>query len=258
MTTTWSPEVALEKVRALLAKAQGTDNPNEARAYSMKAAELADKYRVDLNEAHAAADEPLTFSRHEVNLAGSKSLRATLLLLKVVGTHYGVVTITPSTGNSKTPVLAGAADDIALTLMLFGSLMIQRDREVAATPVPPWATTVTFRNSFAYGYAEAIHERLTELRTRQRRAAEEQFAHAGAADQKSAGSALVLFERADQVMKWLTGEDPNLKRTKGSGHNAPTLDRSGLRAGDAAARRADIGQTRVGANPSARALGAGQ
>jgi hypothetical protein len=253
MTTPEDAAKYRDRIKALLAKAESTDSPDEAKALSEKAAALADKYRVDLASL-VDDDHPITFGLYTHTLAGTKYLRASLLLLKVVATHYGVVTITPATGNSKAPVLAGTKDDIDLTLMMFGSLVIQRDREVMATPVPFWAeSTVTFRTSFAYGYAQQIHNRLEALRAAQKAAAESEVREGGA-DAAHGSTSLALFERADQVMAWATAGMPNVKSGRVH-HNAPTLDGGGIRAGQRAADRADLGQTRVGANPSARAIG---
>lgn len=236
----------LDRVRALLAQAEHPNTgPAEAEAFSAKAAEMIDRYRI-ARAMLADKDEVVTFGRAQMDLAGHRALRASLSLLVAVAKHYGVVVLTPSTGNSKRPTLAGTAEDIQATSMLFTSLVLQRDRAMLAEPVPFGVATVTFRNSFAYGYAHRIAGRLAALRASQRRDAE---AH-------GSGAALVLFDRKDAVEKWLLDGD---LMSKGKTHrNGPRLDGEGVVAGDVAARRADLGGSRVGAGGGALALGSGR
>ena len=53
----------LDRVRKLLAKAEGTDNPHEAEAFSAKAAELIALYRIDPARLVARADDRLELRR---------------------------------------------------------------------------------------------------------------------------------------------------------------------------------------------------
>lgn len=230
----------LTRVRGLLAQARGTDNPFEAETFSMKAAELIDKYRIDMAALTPPGEGPV-FGSYQYTLRGRPNLRASHLLLCAVAAHYGVIVITPSTGNTKDPTLAGTADDIEMVILMFDSLALQRDTACKAEPVPYGIATVTFRNSFAYGYAARIHGRLQELRNRQK-------AEATAA---SSSTALVLFDRGAQVTKWLEANMDNFS-PGAANRNRPEVSRRGMEAGDRAASRADLGGPRLSGTPTAR------
>ena len=219
----------LERVRAILRKAERTDNPHEAEAFSAKAAELIDRHRIDVARLRAHDGDGPRYGRTRYELAGTRYLRASLALLGVVATHHGVLVLTPATGNSKYPDLVGAPEDAEVTVMLFRSLVMQRDRAAAASPVPPGTSTTRYRNSFAYGYAYRIANRLASLRSSQRAAA------------RVGGdtTALEVYDRAADVQRWLearTGE-----RLRDSNRNRANIDPWAAADGDRAARTADLG-----------------
>jgi hypothetical protein len=239
-TTTDTPnmDAALRRIRGLLAKAEGTDNHAEAEAFSAKAFELMDRYRVDLATVRGTPEADIVRSEYVLN--GRKYLRAALVLFGAVAKHYGVVVMVPSTGNSKYPAMVGDRDDITATVLMFESLMIQRDRALLAEPVPPGVHTSRYRNSMAYGYAMRISDRLADIR----RAAEE------AAVATSDSMALAVIDRHGAVLESLGHPRPR-------NQNRVRLDGDGIDAGRAAADNADLGQTRVGTESTGpRALGA--
>jgi hypothetical protein len=220
----------LARVKALFAKAEATDNAFEAEAYSAKAAELMDKYRIDA--ALLSPDEVPTFGQAVYPMHRHKYLRASLQLLVVVATHYGAVVVTPSTGNSKLPRLVGTKADLEMAVLMFESLLRQRDHACLAEDVPAWTSTTTFRNSFCYGYAGRINKRLRELRERQ---AEQYIGNT---------KALAVLDRAAVAKKWL--EDEVGDAIGKANRNKAKVDPVASLLGDHAARNADLGQTRVG------------
>lgn len=236
------PDV-LRKVRGLLAMAEGTDNPLEAEAFSAKAAEMIDKYRIDVASLRPEGTAP-GYGKTTFPMTGVKYLRASVNLLSAVATHYGVVILIGATGNSKNPVLVGTEMDVQATTMLFRSLLIQRDRECLAADAdkPRWQNTNEYRNSFCYGYAATINMRLRALRERQRTEAR--------ADGNTA--ALAVFDRENAVTRWL--EEERGKALKSANQNKPTIDPAAASQGRLAAQLADLGQDRL---PSAgpRAIG---
>lgn len=228
----------LARAQALKALAESNDNPHEAELASMRLAAYLDKHRLDVAML-TGASEP--FGRHSYVLHGSKYLRASLALLTQVTKHYGVVVLVPSTGNSKVPALVGTQTDIEMAVLMFESLMRQRDRACVVADVPLGMSTTTWRNSFCYGYARRIGERLTELRDRQR------------AEAVGNTKALELYDRDAVVKRWL--EEEMGKALNEANRNKPELYRSGIASGVTAADGADLGQTRVG-NVGPRAIGA--
>lgn len=231
-----------EKVRALLALAERTDNPLEAEVFSAKAAELVDKYRLDVARLAPVGSGP-NFTEERIDMRGFAALRASVQLLNAVAQHYAVTVLIGSTGNSKNPRLIGDADDIYTVRLLFASLVVQRDRAAHAETVPYGVHTTTFRTSFAYGYAGRINRRLKDLRAAQR----------STARAEGDSTALVLFDRADAVAKYISGELA-IKVHK-SNLNAPTIDGASHRAGVRAADRADLGHTRTIGGTDQLALG---
>lgn len=229
-------EAAVRRIRGLLAKAEGTDNPHEAEAFSAKAFELMDKYRIDM--ARVRPEEGPNIGRTPYVLAGNRYLRASLALLGGITQHYGVIILAPSTGNSKNITLVGDQDDVRMAVMMFESLILQRDRACLADPVPYGINTNKHRNSFCYGYAVRIHRRLKEIRDAARKAA----------TTTNDSTALVLMNRLDVVAEHLG--NPGARN-----HNAPKVDPHAAARGDAAATTADLGQSRVGASTGPKALG---
>jgi hypothetical protein len=238
---TLDPKV-LARARALKAHAELNDNPHEAELASMRLAQYLDKHRLDIAD---LADGTAPFGRVTYALVGNRYLRASLALLVKVAKHYGVLVLVASTGNSKAPRLVGTETDIEMTVLMFESLVVQRDRACLASEVPYGVATATHRNSFCYGYAIRIGARLEELRERQRVAA------LAESDRK----ALAVYDRVDAVKKWLEEE---LGRDLGSANrNGPNLHAAAVRAGDQAARNADLGQTRVDDTRGPAAIGGG-
>lgn len=232
----------IARVRALLAKAERTDNPHEAEVFSAKAAEMIDRHRIDVAR---LSDDPTRYVYSQFKLEGTRYLRASLMLLSIVATHYGVVTVTPPTGNSKYPTLVGAPADIEATQMLFRSLVIQRDRACVAADIPHGMHTTKFRNSFAYGFSMRTGLRLEALRERQRAAARAEHDT----------TAIEVFDRGSAVERWIENQWGD--KLRDANRNDPSIDPFGAVAGDRAARTADLGQDRIDGTTNRPALGGG-
>jgi len=223
MTATDTPDVILRRIRGLLSKAEGTDNEHERDAFNAKAFAMMDEHRVSMADLH---DGQTNLGQTVYPLAATaKYLRPSLQLLTAVAKHYAVVIMVPATGNSRTPRLVGDTDDILATVIMFESLLAQRDREIMRTPVPGHLTTNAFRSSAAAGYAFRISNRLADLR---------KVREANA----STGMELVLVNREALVLESLGA--PKERNT-----NAPNLNGDGIRAGIDAANRADLGLDRI-------------
>ena len=152
----------LDRVRALLAKAESTDFPEEADAFTAKAQELMARHRIDhalLVATTGERDQPI-FRR--VSIDNPYEAPKTLLLQVVARANscravwmkrFGFTTV------------VGFPTDLDSTELLFTSLLVQATR--AMTQAKPSRdmygrnTTRSFRQSFLTAYASRIGERLS-------------------------------------------------------------------------------------------------
>ena len=81
----------LVKVRKLLAMAEGSANPNEADAFSRKAAELIAAHRIDPDRLRAEADDDLSVL--EIELGRGAYVRGRLGLLQVIAEAHGCLVV---------------------------------------------------------------------------------------------------------------------------------------------------------------------
>jgi hypothetical protein len=151
----------LGRVRALLTKAESTDFPEEADAFTAKAQELMARHRIDhalLAATTGERDQPVT---RRVSIDNPYEAPKTLLLQVVAEANscravwmkrFGFTTI------------VGFPTDLDSTELLFTSLLVQATR--AMTQAKPSTdrygrnTTRSFRQSFLTAYASRIGERL--------------------------------------------------------------------------------------------------
>ena len=158
-----SSDPVIAKVRALLAKAESTDFPEEAETFSAKAQELITRNAIDraLVDAGGEADEaPIArrvpvddpHAQAKVHLLGQVALANRCQAVWVGG--YGLATV------------IGFADDVDNVELLFASLLVQANRTLAALArtAPPGAhqRSTRFRRGFLHGYASEIGERLRD------------------------------------------------------------------------------------------------
>jgi hypothetical protein len=222
----------LDKVRALLAKAEATDFEEEADAFLTKAQELMTRYNLD----RAALEEPSEDG--QVAIEGSRCwldepyLKQKGYLLAVVAKanrcrtvslyEYGFVT------------LLGHPDDLTAAEMLFTALLVHATKQMmlplhlASTPASSRANASrpSYRRSFLLSYANRIGARLSEAAS-----AATEVALA------SAGQALlpVLANRDRGVEEALHQMFPATRTIKLSSNDA-----AGWAAGRAAADMADL------------------
>lgn len=152
----------LDRVRALLAKAESTSFPQEAEAYTAKAQELMARHSIDyalLSVATGARDEPVG---RRVGIENPYEAPKVLLLDAVASanrcrsiwsTSFGFVTV------------LGFAADIDAVELLFTSLLVQATTAMVQAgsrrDANGRSTTRSFRASFLTAYAHRIGERLT-------------------------------------------------------------------------------------------------
>ena len=269
-------EAMLEKVRALIDKAEKTNFAEEAEAFMNKAQELLTKYAIDeaeldfldknredrdkiitivmrVSNPHAAARVALLAAvarSNNVKLVNGGVARWTDL--EHFREKYDDVRYIDNTTGKKRSVegalvyLTGFSRDIDATTLLFTSLMIQAAREFARLTIPSYENKLTYYKHFVLGFSSGVQSRLTK-------ATEDAVTTAETKAQESGGSILpVLANRKAQVdaefeARWggrlSKGRSRRLDYSRGGG------------AGYAAGKRADVGNVKVQAG-GRKALGA--
>jgi hypothetical protein len=218
----------LDRVRALLAKAESTDFEEEADAFTAKAQELMARHRIDhalLVATTGKRDQPVS---RRVSIDNPYDAPKTLLLQVVAGANscravwmkrFGFTTI------------VGFPTDLDSTELLFTSLLVQATR--AMTQAKPSVdgygrnTTRSFRQSFLTAYASRIGERLS--------ATTEEVDREMTASSGGAHLLPVLAARDDAVREAFEKQFPELTQ-----HATAVNNREGWASGRAAADRASL------------------
>jgi Protein of unknown function (DUF2786) len=154
-------ERQLDRVRALLAKAESTNFPEEAETYTAKAQELMARYSIDhalLAAGAGAHEEPLG---RRVGVDNPYEAPKVILLNAVAGANrcrsvwskaFGFVTV------------LGFPSDVDAVELLFTSLLVQATtamvRAGSRRDAYGRSSTRSFRQSFLVAYAQRIGERL--------------------------------------------------------------------------------------------------
>ncbi|WP_229072182.1 DUF2786 domain-containing protein [Actinoplanes sp. DH11] len=152
----------LDRVRALLAKAEKTDFAAEAEAYSAKAQELITRYRIE--EITAPAVDVTPFARRIGVDHPYENEKASLL--DAVSRANNCRTVwSPELGFS---TVFGFDADIDAVELLYTSLLVQANRAMTRDePAKGKARVKAFRRSFLVAYAVRIGERLRQTAERE-------------------------------------------------------------------------------------------
>lgn len=233
-----SPDSSLiAKVRKLLAMAEGTANPNEADAFSRKAAELIAAHRIDADHLRSSSSDELGVL--SVTLGRGAYVRGRLALLQAIGDAHGCRTVFETHDRGTVALVAGFRPDLDAVELLYNSLHTQAASRMAIERRATPAATQQWRRSFLFGYAE-------EVRAMLRSTADQavQRVH-------PSNAALPVLrargKRVDEYARQRFGRVVAARRPK-----AATV--TGWQAGRQAASRADIGRQRL---PGLRAIGRG-
>ena len=148
----------IDKVRKLLAMAEGASNVNEADAFSRKAAELIAVYRIDPTRLIAAADDRLTVRSFPIGRGAY--VRARLALLQIVAEANSCRLVWQAGPEGAVALVAGFASDLDTTEMLYTSLHAQASSRMAAERRSTGAATQRWRRSFLLGYANQVGKML--------------------------------------------------------------------------------------------------
>ncbi len=151
----------LNRIRALLAKAEGTEYAAEAEAFTAKAQELISRHAIDEALLHAAEPQVHVVARR-VHLANPYAVMKVRLLDSVARANRSKVIYLDSYAIA---TVVATPTDVTHVEMLFTSLLIQATRamaEAGAARPGSFDRSVTFRRSFLAAYAHRIGERLAE------------------------------------------------------------------------------------------------
>jgi hypothetical protein len=223
---------ALRRIRALLAKAESTEYPEEAEALTAKAQELMTRHSVDtvlLDTGGTPHRSDVATRRVHVD---DPYARAKMQLLGAVAGANGVRLVWyQSLGIAN---LVGVAADLDAVELLFTSLLLQVGQALGAAERAAGRRSASrsFRRAFLLGYAGRIGERLTSARER---------ATAAAAAEQGVDLLPVLRSRQEAVDDAFTELFPRVRSTR----SRSSTDPGGYWAGRAAADSADVGSRRT-------------
>jgi hypothetical protein len=245
-------ERRLSTIRALLAKAEATEFPDEAEAFFAKASELISRWAIDEAMLWAGADASGREQPDELQLVlHAPYLPQKAVLVGAVASAHGcrAVRIVSPPGVGKEVIsVVGFPTELRWVDTLVTSLMVQLTSAMLArcpSGLTPSASA-SWRRSFIIGFAEEVGRRLETDRAAA--AAEHDAATAasaapsGTAPGAAASTALVLASRAEEVDVEMRRRHPRLRSSwASSGRSA-----SGRREGRAAGRDASITRRGIG------------
>ncbi|MDP2014007.1 MAG: DUF2786 domain-containing protein, partial [Actinomycetota bacterium] len=206
--------MSIERISALLAKAERTDNEHEAEAYLMKAQALATAASISLAvaQAHKEKRQERTQPQSRTIIIGEKGKRANQHLISMFIAVAQANDVKVDIASNSTFVIAyGMPSDVDVVEALFTSLAVQMinsghrwvaqdswrgDTYVAVTRVRGRSvrkvrahTAHTVRVAFYRSYIERIGERLQQVRS-------EVFTSEGV---QSSAAALVLRDKESEI-----------------------------------------------------------
>lgn len=155
----------VERVRKLLDKAEGTNNPHEAELFAGKAAELVAAHRIDprrLEQAGSADDLDV----RRFNLGRGAYVRARLSLLTNVADAHDARVVFQSGPEGMIAWAAGFTSDLDVIEAMYASLHQQAASQMASIRRATPAATQRYRRSFLFGYAARLGDLLHESRQR--------------------------------------------------------------------------------------------
>ena len=218
-------EKVLGRVRALLAKAESTDFPEEAEALTAKAHELMARYAID----QVRVDDGSGPGLHRLPVDPPYPSAKFLLLGGIARANRCEAVWSK---HEQVATVIGYPVDVATVELLYTSLLVQATTAMlghgAKADHRGRSRTKAFRHSFLLAFASRVGQRLAE----QTAAAEEEAA-------MTTGTDLVplLSVRNAEVSRAVDEAFPRLSR-----HRVSASSGEGLAAGHAAAERADLGR----------------
>ncbi len=224
----------INRIEALLAKAESTGYGPEADAYLSKAQELMARHSIDSAmlrsiDDRVRASEVITVEIRATQ-PNSRSLPRLLTLLGTIAQNNFCRSF--RRGTSGICVIVGFPEDIELVRNMYALISIQMQSEATRQMrrQPKGQGGFKFRMGFYDGYCVAISLRLSAAADRANAAAQSEYGHS---------SALVLRDKKAMVDQHESLRNIRSQRTTGGSW-------SGMDAGRDAGFRADIGNERLG------------
>lgn len=213
----------LDRIRKLLAQAEGAGTPEEAETFAVKAEQLMAQYSIDaaMLAATTRAHDPI--GTRQITLNGYPIPKSILLAAIAANMNCRVLlTSFPGRSGVKLATVCGHESDLEAFDILATSLLLQATTAATATHKrAPHINGRTFRHNFLLGFAARVADRMTQARS--------------AATPTTPRATLVLRDRRAAVDDHIEAEHSKLGTTK----TRMTHARSYL-AGDAAAQQADL------------------
>ena len=248
-------EDRLQKIRALLAKAEGTNHPAEAQAFSAKAQELMAKWAIDDAMLDASQDKPGNIIKHTVWLDANEyrapkiRLLADLAALNDCKSVMHRQTYREIDGVRKRQfefVLVGHEKDVENVETLYTSFLTQAGMAYLNPTVQADVEAeceqgghrIKWRNTFMMSFASEIRRILS--------AAKERVKAEAATGYAPGSMAMVFVGRAALVERKLAEFYPNL--CKSARTSAGQGSGAAMGHGRQAARNADTGRPKLGGN----------
>jgi len=218
----------VDRILALLAKAESTDFPAESDAFTAKAHELMREHAVDLAVERAQrTDRPSGDITTRVVHCPAPYASAKYTLLHSIALTNSVRAMETGRVDGAQITLVGYPEDLDNVEALFASLIIQATRAVLAARVPVGDSARGFRHAFLIAFANRIHSRLEAVTKR-------------IVDDAPASTALILRTKGTEVELRFRELFPRTRLRSNS-----VSSRQGRLAGYAAANSADLGQQRI-------------
>lgn len=220
-------ERQLERIRALLAKAESTTFAEEAEGFYAKAQELMTRYAVDeakLAGVRETEDNPITAV--EVSVWTPYPRERSVILWAVARANDCRTVITSKIG-AWTVRVVGFERDLERVQLIYTSLAMYASGQMRSAD-KRGESSQRFYRSFLIAFGTRLEKRLQEAR--------------------SAAMLPVLFDRSQLVNDRVADMFPNLAAAR------PVVARSALgwQAGERAADSADLGQTRMAGRKAIR------
>lgn len=219
-------ESTINRVRALIAKAESSPFPAEATAFMAKAQFLIDQYAID--QARLKGVDPSTVGHEELDMAGTYTTeRATIWGVVAQANRCTALTMSQYGSRAVTSMtLIGRREDREFVKLVSTSLELQAVRQMKALETDrAWASPVVQRRSFLRGFANEINQRLIESKRHQ----------------QAFGSAATTLELASSAVDHYTAEHFDVTERRSQSQ----LDGASFSRGRRAGANADVGSTRL-------------
>lgn len=255
----------IRKVRAMLAKAESTTHPEEARTFTEKAIELAEKWGIDEAMLQAMGEETevdeITTMDLEQKLSPYQAPREELL--GSLARHYGAEWCYYQFPGKRVYTLVGFSRDLELIRMLWTSLLLQSAAELQApetqarmdeemrlagiTGLEKGAKVLQWRNSFQTGFNHGVAVQLQKAKKESEGYVRQRALEAGVdttgAIERAESVAIVLADRKLAV-KEVFDKGIGMGLSKGKTSQRTTASSSAYGSGKAAGLRASTSGAR--------------